>query len=65
MTYQPRSYADIAAARKERIRAGELLTAKLRCFMCDYAVGKGVLFCSGSCASDYHAERAELAPLAA
>lgn len=58
MPYQPRSYAEIAAARKARIVAGENLHDKGRCFYCDYPQKTG-LFCSKDCADSYHAERAE------
>lgn len=60
MSHKPRTYAEISAERRARVLAGESLIAKGRCFMCDWKVPPGALWCAKSCCDDYQTEKAEL-----
>lgn len=58
--FKTRPYAEIAAERRVAILAGAKLIPKSCCHFCAYAVPKGALYCSGTCAADYQAERKDL-----
>ena len=60
MSYTPRPYADIKAARQKAILFGAPLIPKCHCHMCDCRIAAKELFCSGVCATDYHEEVASL-----
>lgn len=60
MSRTPRSYADIAAARKAAILSGAPIHPKGTCHMCDFHVEPKALWCSTLCAQEFHAEKAEL-----
>lgn len=60
MTYTPRPYSEIKAARQASILAGAPLIPKCHCFYCDLAVPAKALYCSTVCAQDYAQEVKEL-----
>ena len=60
MSYTPRPYADIKAARQKAIISGTPLIPKCHCHMCDCSVAPRELWCSGVCAKDYEEEVASL-----
>lgn len=60
MSYTPRPYAQIKAARQAAILAGAPLIPKCHCHMCDRSIAARELWCSTSCADDYAKEVKEL-----
>ena len=56
MSYKARTSAEIAAARTAAIQASKPIVAKGECHMCGWSLGKGALYCSAMCASDFAAE---------
>lgn len=61
MSFKPRSYAEISAARREAILTGAAIIPKGACHMCAWEkIPARALWCSSACAADYEAERKEL-----
>jgi hypothetical protein len=58
--YERRDRASVDAQRRDEMISGCNLVPRERCHYCDFTVGKGALWCSTGCATDYAKERAEL-----
>jgi len=61
VSYEPIDPAAVATERRADILAGRPMSPRLKCHYCGQGVGRGALWCSTICATDYTALRVSLA----
>lgn len=60
MRKAPRPESEMKQVREAEMRAGKQIVPTGACHYCDWELGKGALWCSSECASDFAAERSAL-----